>query len=257
MIPASAAHSQNDATVFTRRDAALVGSATAGAAVLSQWDVPLARAFADSAFHARHPRVRSVAVAASQVTETALMLTGTAAYLYGRARRQRGTSDVSLHVTESVAGAAVFIQLVRGTVGRARPFVAGDEGDRRTPNAYDFGLLRGFTSFDYRSFPSMHAMASFAAATAVAQELRVRDVPSRRTVVPILYGAAAVPALARMYLAEHWASDIALGTFLGIYAGQKVVGYSHAHPSNRVDHFFLRATMSVSGSGMAVSVTPF
>src|SRR5262249_23196292 len=151
-----------------------------------------------------------------------------------------GTADVALHTTESVASGAAFIQVIRGIGGRARPYVVNDVGETRDSDPYDFHWFKGFTSFDYRSFPSMHAMASFAAATALSTEMRVRNTRGRQVLSPVLYVAAAASPTARLYLDEHWASDIALGAFLGVFAGQKVVIYSHRHPDNRIDRFFLK-----------------
>lgn len=68
------------------------------------------------------------------------------------------------------------------------------------------------------SFPSAHATASFAAATAMsrfAPELKVA-----------LFGAASVMAVTRPYLGMHYPSDIvagaALGTALGAVAGSMI-----------------------------------
>jgi len=120
--------------------------------------------------------------------------------------------------------------------------------------------LHGFTSFNYRSFPSMHAMASFAAASALTEEMRVRRTRDRQVIGPALFVGAAMPALARMYLDEHWASDIAMGVFLGVLSGQKVVLYSHAHPGNPIDRRFLRravqATVRLDGQGASFSLSP-
>jgi membrane-associated phospholipid phosphatase len=117
--------------------------------------------------------------------------------------------------------------------------------ERRDSDPYHFELLHGFTSFDYRSLPSMHAMASVAVAAALSTEMHERNTPHRAVISPLLYAGAALPGLARLYLDEHWASDIALGAFLGAFAGQKVVTYSHAHPANRIDRAFLGRRMYV------------
>ena len=85
----------------------------------------------------------------------------------------------------------------------------------------------------------MHAMASVAVAAALSAEMQSRNTPNRAVISPLLYAGAAMPGLARLYLDEHWASDIALGVFLGAFAGQKVVQYSHAHPDNRIDRKLL------------------
>lgn len=252
---------QSAGVVITGRDMGLVAGATAGAAVLSRFDVPLAHFFNDSAFHARHPGFTTAANRASLATETVLMITGGTIYGIARIRHDAGTADVALHTTESVASAAIFIQVVRGLLGRARPFVIDEVGERRDSDPYDFEPLHGFTSFNYRSFPSMHAMASVAVATALTQEMRLRNTPHRGVIAPVLYAGAAMPALARLYLDEHWLSDIALGAFLGAFAGQKVVTYSHARPDNRIDNFFLGPRMNVGLTtgphGLTLFASPF
>lgn len=229
---------QPPAQVITGRDFAILGGATVGAAILSMYDVKIARFFADSSRHG--PRLDVVAHRTSAVTETLLMISGGSVWAIGRLSHSDATADVALHTTESVASAAAFIQVIRGIAGRARPYVVEDSGGVHDSNAYDFDWFQGFRSFNYRSFPSMHAMASFAAATALTQEMRVRHTRYRQVLGPVLYAGATMSPAARMYLDEHWASDIALGAFLGIFSGQKVVDYSHEHPRNRVDRFFLK-----------------
>ena len=230
---------QPSGVVITGRDLGIAAGATVGAAALSRADVPVARFFGDSGFHARHPGFTTAAKRASIVTETVLMLTGGTVYGIARLRHDDGTADVALHGTEAVIFPALFIQVIRGALGRARPYVVGDGVERPDSDPYHFELFHGFTSFDYRSFPSMHAMASVAVAAALSTEMRERNTPHRAVISPLLYAGAALPGLARLYLDEHWASDIALGAFLGAFAGQKVVTYSHAHPTNRIDHAFL------------------
>lgn len=251
---------QPSGVVLTGHDLGLVAGATLGTAALTRFDVPMARLFGDSAFHARHPGFTSAAKRASVVTETVLMLTGGTVYGIARLRRDDGTADVALHATESVASAALFIQVVRGALGRARPYVSDSAAKPRDSDPYDFEPFHGFTSFDYRSFPSMHAMASVAVAAALSTEMRERATPHRAVLSPLLYVGAAMPALARLYLDEHWTSDIALGAFLGAFAGQKVVSYSHEHPDNRIDRKLLGRRMNVgftSGSrGLSFFASP-
>ena len=247
--------------LITGRDMALIGAATAGSAGIGVFDVRLAHAFTDSAFHTHHPGLTTAAKRASLVTETVLMLSSSTIWGVARLTHAPATADVAFHTFESVASAAMVIQVVRGALGRARPYVINDSGQTRDADPHEFQFFRGFTSFNYRSYPSMHAMASFAAATALVQEMRVRDTPNRALYTPILYTAAAVPSLARMYLDEHWTSDIAMGVFLGIFSGQKVVGYSHAHPNNWVDRKFLphsaRLTVTRGAHGFGLMLLPF
>ena len=247
--------------VISGRDMTILAGATAGAALVSLLDVRIARAIGDSTFHLRHPTFGIAAKRANVATETVLMLTGGTVYGIARLSKNDGTADIALHTTESVASAAIVIQIVRGVLGRARPYVIDDAGETRDGDPYDFQPFHGFTSFNYRSFPSMHAMASFAAASALAQEMRRRDTPHRGAIAPVLYVAAAMPGLARMYLDEHWASDVAMGVVIGVFAGQKVVTYSHDHPDNAVDRRLLRprlsATVSHDAGGFSFALSPF
>jgi membrane-associated phospholipid phosphatase len=168
---------------------------------------------------------------------------------------------VALHTTEGVAATAMFIQVIRGALGRSRPYVIDQVGEKRNGQPYDFNWFQGFRSFNYRAFPSMHSMASYAVAAGLATEMRRRDTPDRAVIAPVLYAAAALPSLSRMYLDEHWASDIALGAFLGVFAGQKAVNYSHDHPDNYFDRKFLKPSMRVTfthdANGLSYLVTPF
>ena len=248
------------APVFTGRDAAILAGGTLGSAAISLFDVRVARFVADSSLHRRH-RFQVIAKRTSFVTETLLMLTGTGVWALARLGHSPATADVALHTTESVASGAAFIQVIRGIGGRARPYVVSGPGETGDSDPYDFEWFKGFTSFDYRSFPSMHAMASFAAATALSQEMRISNTRGRQILSPALYIAATGSPAARLYLDEHWASDIALGAFLGIYAGQKVVLYSHHHARTPVDRLFLkprsRVGIVISASGASLQVLPF
>ena len=247
--------------LITHRDLAILGAATAGAALLSLDDVRIARGIGDTLLHARHAGYTTAAKRASIVTETVLMGGGGAVYFVANRARKEAAADIALHSTMSVLSAATFIQIVRGIAGRARPYVVDEDGRPHDSDPYDFNLLHGFTSFNYRSFPSMHAMASFAVASALSQEMRFRHTPNRDIISPALYVGAAMPAAARLYLDEHWASDIALGVFLGVFSGQKVVQYTHSHPHNWLDRQFLgsraTATVSVGAGGVSFGVVPF
>ncbi|MEO9037148.1 MAG: phosphatase PAP2 family protein [Gemmatimonadaceae bacterium] len=254
-----AANSRSNA-VITGRDFRILGGATLGAAALSLFDVPIARAFADSGLHRRWG-FESTARATSHATETVYMLAGASIWAVSRIGHADAAAAVSLHLAESVAAGASVIQVIRGFVGRARPYVIDDAGGTHDSDPYEFQILHGFTSFNYRSFPSMHAMANFAAATALTQEMRIRNTPGRQVFGPLLYVGASAAPLARMYLDEHWASDIALGAFLGVFAGQKVVTYSHEHPGNYVDRKLLRPEMNIGltfdARGVSLAIRPF
>jgi len=51
-----------------------------------------------------------------------------------------------------------------------------------------------------------------------------------------------------MYHNKHWASDVMLGAAIGTFSGQKIVQYSHAHPT-RLDKALLHVSVLPDGDG--------
>jgi membrane-associated phospholipid phosphatase len=259
--PPSAPSSHPSGVLITGRDMALIGAATLGSYGLTFFDVRIARTFTDSGFQKRHPDFTTAAKRGSLPTETVLMISSSAIWGIARLSNAPATADVALHTFESIASTAMFIQVVRGAIGRARPYVINDSGGSRDADPHEIQPFHGFTSFNYRSYPSMHAMASFAAATALVQEMRIRHTPNRAVYAPILYTSALVPSFARMYLDEHWASDIAMGIFLGAFSGQKVVDYNHEHPDNWFNRKLLPRSVRIgvarTANGFGLTLMPF
>jgi membrane-associated phospholipid phosphatase len=157
--------------------------------------------------------------------------------VYGAARLTKSNTiaDIAFHATESVVVASLASQLIRGPLGRSRPRETNFE------DQYDFHPFQGFGNFKYRAFPSIHSSSGFAAASAIVAETKRRSPEAVKYVAPIAYAAAVTPGLARMYLGQHWASDIFAGAFMGTFAGWRVVNYSHTHPRTKTDRIFLNA----------------
>ena len=124
---------------------------------------------------------------------------------------------------------------MRVGLGRVRPRASPDD-------AFVFEPGRGLTVFENRSFPSLHAAVAFATASALAEELRVRKVGARRWATPLLYTAAMIPGLTRIYLDQHWASDVLAGTAVGAFLGARVVRYSHGRRT-RIDRILLHSVI--------------
>ena len=77
---------------------------------------------------------------------------------------------------------------------------------------------------DFKSFPSGHTTAAFAAATVYAMEYR------KSVVVPIVaYTAASLVGLSRISENKHWATDVLLGATLGYLCGRVVVNNYHRY----------------------------
>jgi membrane-associated phospholipid phosphatase len=63
--------------------------------------------------------------------------------------------------------------------------------------------------------------------------------------------------LSRMYNNRHWASDVIMGAAIGTFAGTKVVRYHRTHPTNQLDRWLLRASLSPSDpSRVSLMVLP-
>ena len=174
-------------------------------------------------------------------------LIGGSMYVAGRLSKHERLADLGWHGTEALLVGEVVAVALKGIVGRQRPHVLP-----RDPNG--FRLFRGFGRDDrYRSFPSGHSTAAFAAAAAVSSETS-RWWPGTRWVIgPMLYGGAALAGVSRMYNNRHWASDVLIGAGIGTFAGLKVVRYHHSHPGNRLDRWMLAGSLvPAPGGGQTV-----
>lgn len=226
-------------TFFSGRDAAIASGFLAASAGLSIFDARLAQFFQDSVY--RHVRVgRKVDNFFTHINETTLTVGGLAVYGVARLAGAKTVADVAFHTAESVAAASLTSQLIRGPLGRPRPLNA----DKPFQDQYDFHFMQGFTHFEQRSFPSIHSSSGFAAASVLVAEVSRRDHGAAWLVGVPAYAIALTPGLSRMYLGQHWASDIFAGAFMGTFFGWRVVGYSHAHATTPLDRLFLGSNNS-------------
>jgi hypothetical protein len=163
---------------------------------------------------------------------------GLAVYALARVTGHQTIADVTFHAAEAVAAASLTSQVIRGPLGRTRP----QNADRPYDDQYEFHFFKGFTHFQQRAFPSIHSASGFAAATALVAEVKRRDPSATWYVAVPAYVLALTPGLSRMYLGQHWASDIVSGAFVGTFYGWRIVNYSHEHPTTRIDRIFLGTT---------------
>ena len=161
-------------------------------------------------------------------------------YGIGRLSGSRRAEDIGLHSVEAVLLSGAITGATKMIAGRARPY-------KDTANSLNFGLLRGLHGgSDYQSFPSGHTTAAFAFATIVSAETAHWWPGSKWPIGTIMYGGAALTGVSRIYNEFHWASDVVAGAAIGTLTGIKVYRYTHSHPNNRVDKYFLRAGVSIS-----------
>lgn len=225
----------HDKTFLTRRDFLVLGIGAAATGVLSIYDDDIAVASQQGRFQGKS--LHDFALNVSKAQETTLTLASILTYGIGRLTKQRTVADVGLHAAESVILASLASQVIRGPLGRTRPHAAGDT------NQYDFHFGKGFTSFDHRAFPSIHTSSGMAVATVLTMEMQRRHVAATPYVAPVLFAAGILPGISRIQLDQHWASDVLAGAFMGVFAGYKVVSYSHDHPNNRFDRVLLKASV--------------
>jgi len=157
---------------------------------------------------------------ATWVNEMPLTVAAVATYGVGRLTRSHTVADVGLHLTESLLVTEVAAEVVRVASGRQRPRASPDD-------AFVFEPGAGFTKFENRAFPSLHAAVAFATAASLVEEVRHRRPDAVKYAAPALYAAATIPGLTRLYLDQHWASDVVAGSVLGWYLGSRVTRYAH------------------------------
>jgi membrane-associated phospholipid phosphatase len=160
-------------------------------------------------------------------------LIGASMYMVGRFGRLPRAAHLAVHTTEAILVGHGTAGLLKGLLGRARPFVSADSSPR------DFALGRGFRSAQHQSFPSGHTTAGFAVAAAVTSETSEWWPRSRWIIGPVLFGGATLVGMARMYDDKHWASDVVMGAAIGTFAGLKTVRFNHTRTGNRIDRWLL------------------
>jgi membrane-associated phospholipid phosphatase len=239
-----------DARLFTQRDAVAAGIATAATLVVAAFDRSIAENVADPEGRLqRNTFLGARAKNFNLINEQSLTLAGLALYGIGRISHSPTLADMSFHTAEAVVVASVVSQVIRLPLGRERPIVPSNGGSK----PFVFRPFRGWNNREYRAFPSIHSASGFAAAAVLSGEVAKRWPDARWYVSPVLYGLAATPGLSRMYMNQHWASDVLMGAFIGVVAGHKVMRYNHTtNPRNKVNRFFLGSDAGVVTRGERV-----
>ena len=251
--PAVSAQSDtaNTRSLFTWRDGVLAAGFAVGTVAIRPLDKRTAAVLQDST-RQRSAVYRVSATGFRTIAVPGAMIIGTTMYATGRLSHDKRMAELGLYGTEALFLGEGVGSVIKDVVGRARPYVDS------VPNPNDFQLFRGFRSGDkYRSFPSGHTVAAFAAAAAVSAETSRWWPHAIYVIGPTMYGGAALVGLSRMYENRHWASDVITGAAIGTFAGTKVVRYHRTHPGNRIDRWLLNASLSPSDLGhISFSVIP-
>ena len=246
--PRDTTHAQKQAPFFTVKDAVLAGGFVGATLLMFPLDKRAAAALLDSGTQTNR-LFKNASTNVEYIASPGAYLIGGALYAAGKLSRSERIADLGWHGTEAVLFSQVVTSVLKGVVGRGRPFLSNgtDPGDYRPG--------KGFSSGDWSSFPSGHTSTAFAAAAAVTNETTRWWPRSTWIVGPLMYGGATMVGLSRMYHSRHWGSDVALGAAIGTFSGRKMVQYAHGHPGNRLDRFMLSTTVVPNGRGGAFVVT--
>ena len=228
--------------LFTYRDAVLAGGVVLVTLAARPFDDHYAGRLQDSSTQANR-KLQGLATFVRTVATPGSYYIGGTMYAVGRLSKNEKLADLGWHGTEALIVGELTAVVLKGVVGRQRPYV-------RPRDSNSYKLFRGFGREDrYRSFPSGHATSAFAAAAAVSSETS-RWWPETRWIIgPILYTGAALTGVSRMYNNRHWASDVLIGAGIGTFAGLKVVRYHHTHPGNRLDRWMLAGSLVPAPDG--------
>jgi membrane-associated phospholipid phosphatase len=237
--------SRRQQTLFTVGDAALAAGFVGLTVAMFPGDKSIARRLENESSKANRFFDKSATGFELFSTPGAFVI-GPALYVYGRYAHHPDIEDLGWHGTEAVVLATGITGMLKGLLGRSRPYVTADTNPR------DFKFGKGFSGEDRSSFPSGHTTVAFAAASSVTSEAQ-RLWPGHTWIVaPVMYGGATLVGLSRMYHNKHWASDVVLGAGIGTFSGLKVVRYSHAHPDNFIDRVILASSIAPDGRGGGV-----
>jgi membrane-associated phospholipid phosphatase len=246
-LVSSAVQAQTADTIYTRHslvdgsDAALAAGFAVATAIAAPGDRWVTRQLQDDARQANRIYSRGATVF-KLFGHPGSTIAGGGLYAGGLIAGDRRVEDLGLHSLESVLVSEAITSAVKIVAGRARPFASPD-------NARNFKLFRGWGDDRYQSFPSGHATAAFALASTITAETSLWWRDSRWIVGPIMYGAATLTGVSRIYNNRHWASDVVAGAAIGTFTGIKIFRFQHSHPDNWLDKKFLRAGVSVSNDG--------
>lgn len=266
LVAPSLALSQSDSLresrrpLLTRRDA-IAGIALAGgtALLMATVDEPIARAITDEDGALRSETVRDASGIVKLVNERSLFAVSAGAWLVGMGTRSEGLARFGVHSMEALLATAALHTLVKGGLGRSRPFVSREAGEY---DAFDLAPGKGFSQPWRRAMPSLHVGGTMAFGTVLSDELDRWRPGEYRWVRPVMYTVATLPGIARLYTDKHWASDVVFGAVSGYFVGRKVSQYTRTHPTNRVDRWLLRDAGLAAGARGGFTVgwtlrTPF
>ena len=139
-------------------------------------------------------------------------------YAIGAINKDCRLRNMSLAVLQSFVYAEVASAGLKVLTCRTRP----SNSNIQHPTSNIQNWQGPFASFESTSFPSGHAMRSFAVATTVAGFY-----PEKTWVGVVSYSLASLCSIGRVVAEEHWSSDVVVGAALGYFIGRGVVKFNN------------------------------
>ncbi len=155
-------------------------------------------------------------------------------YLTGRMKHDQRAKETGLLAAEALIDSTIVSQALKGISGRQRP-----QFDNGTGEFFDGGS----------SFPSGHAINSWAMATVIAHEYG----PRHPAVRYVSYGLATVIGISRYTGRRHFLSDVLAGSVLGYGIGRYVY---HQHHDTSLDSENDKQTSHAFKSKFFPSIAP-
>lgn len=215
----------------------------AGAAIAMPFDERLAHWLQRPSLH-QDPSVHTASTGVEDLALPGAYFVGYGLYGLGAVAANEPTLAAGFHTAGSVIVASHVGDAIKALVGRTRPSASAD--------AQQFAFGAGFSNASQYSFPSGHTTVAFAAATAISEELSKHGSTSVRYVAPVLYTAATLVGVSRMYNDAHWASDVIAGAFVGTFTARLLVREAYAHPHNIFDAAAVHAVITADRDGRAL-----
>jgi len=152
-------HAQTQAPFFTRKDAYLAAGFAAATVLMFPLDKRTAQELQEPGAQTNR-FLKNASTGIEDIASPGAYFIGGALYVIGRVGKWDRLADLGWHGSEAVLFADGVTWVLKGVVGRERPFLS----NASKPAALH--PFRGFTAGNYASFPSGHSTTAFAAAAA-------------------------------------------------------------------------------------------